>query len=153
MIKLTAKKYRHFNIGHEGGAMSCELYVDGVLAAHVENDGTGSSNKYTWVGPYEKCHSINVPADIAAHVEAQPEVDYHGYKMKPNLDMLVDDACYDFQMNRKLTIRCKKVTVFRFPTDPKDHYREYAKPFTPAIAAAIRAKHPNVIIINETLGA
>lgn len=149
-MKLTVQKYKHFNVGHEGGAMKCDLYVDGVLAAHVENEGCGGSNNYRWVG---YTNQWQTPANVQAFIDAQPEQDMCGMMMKPDLDCLVEDAIHDFEIAKKVAARCKKVLVFALPTDEKGVIREYKTPYTPAAAKAVRAKFPTAIIYNEALAA
>lgn len=148
-MKLTVKKYKHFNVGREGGAMKCELYVDGTLAALVENQGNGGPNNYRWVGRYRDHHDYAHPPDIAAHVAAAPAVEFCGQPLKPSLDMLVEDAIEDALFAASMARKCKKSTVFRLPTDGQGVYREYKTPFTPASAAMVRAKHPDAVIFNE----
>lgn len=150
-MKITIAKYRHINIGHEGGAMKCDLHIDGVLAAHVENGGFGGPNDYHWVGPF--AGQGFMPKAVKDFVDAQPEQDMCGMMLKPDLDCLVDDAVYAFEVAKKIATRCKKVLVFTIPTDPKGTIREMKGPYTPACAAWVRAKYPTAIIHNEAVAA
>jgi hypothetical protein len=149
-MKMTVKNYKHMNIGHEGGALKCDLFIDGVLAAKVENMGDGGPNRYQWVGYASQWMT---PANVQAFVDAQPEQKMAGMMCKPDLDCLVDDAIFDFQVAKKVAARCKKVLVFTLPTDEKGTLREMKSPYTAACAAWVRSKYPNAIIYNETLAA
>lgn len=150
-MKLTVQKYRHFNIGHDGGAMSCDLYVDGALAAHVEHGGHGGPNNYQWVGSF--AGQGFMPKSVKDFVDAQPEQDMYGMMVKPDLDCLVEDAILDFQVAKKIAAKCKKVLVFALPTDPKGTIREMKSPYTASCAAWVQTKYPTAIIYNETLAA
>ena len=145
-LKLTVKNYKHINIGHEGGAMTCDLYVDGVLAAKVENGGYGGTNEYRWVG---QTNQWKTPDHVQAHIEAQPEQDMCGMMLKPDLDCLVYDAIMEADIAKK----CKKAVIFTLPTDEKGTIRTYKTPYTPAAAKVLRATYPTAIIYNETLAA
>lgn len=145
-MKFTIAKYKHINIGHEGGAMTCDLYVDGNLAAHVENRGDGGPNNYRWVG---QATQWKTPDHVHAFVAAQPEQDMCGMMLKPDLDVLVGDAIEEFEVAKKIAAKCKKVLVFTLPTDPKNSFREMKSPYTPACAAWVMAKYPTATIMNN----
>jgi hypothetical protein len=153
-MKITVQKYRHINVGHEGGAMTCDLYTDGVLRAHVENQGTGGNNIYAWV--YDKKDNPTppsyrlMPADIAAHVAAQPPIDFYGTPMAPNLDILVEDACAEFDFAKKVAAAGKKAMVYSLPGDPPRSFRKMTMPYSVGLARNLRSAQPNAVIYNET---
>lgn len=147
------KKFKTLRSGMEGPAMTFDLYLDGSLAAHVRNDGNGGDNVYHWVGKYASHGGWNCPAEVQAWVDAQPEADFLGTMLKPNLDVLLEEAIFEAEIARKVATRCKKVVVFSLPTDEKGVLREYKTPYTPTAAAAVRNRYPTAIIYNETLAA
>lgn len=152
-MKLTIKKFKHFNIGHEGGAMTCELYADGGLVAYVENGGHGGPNNYVWVnGKGMKFPAQWGPnADLSGFVATQPERDCCGTMLKPDLDMLVEDAINEWDINRKILAKCKKLLTYALSEDPKDSYRQLNAPYSKELADRLRTKYPTVTIFNETL--
>lgn len=147
-MKLTVKKYKHLNVGHEGGVWKCELYINGVLAAHVDNDGSGGQNNYRWVG---YANQWTTPDDVEAFVKAQPEQDMCGVVCQPDLDVLVGDAIRLLQIDKIIAAKCKKAVVWSLPTDPEGTIREYRVPYSLQSAEAVRAQFPGAFIYNEAM--
>lgn len=157
-MKLTVKKYKFFNIGHEGGCFKCDLYIDGVLRAHVESDSWGGPTTYHWVKegkvPKGECPTSQLmPADVKAFVDAQPEVDHHGYMLKQDMDCLIEDAIATCENEQKIRTACKKYMCVSLEGDAVHTYRKYKVPYSAALAASFRKTNPKGVIFNETLAA
>lgn len=72
------------------GAFTCDLYVDGVLAAHVRHTGLLGQALYTWVGTYAGLGDIDIPDDIQRHLNTLPLV-YPSYRYPPDLDYCIEE--------------------------------------------------------------
>ena len=157
-MKFTIKKYKFFNIGPEGGCFKCDLYIDGVLRAHVESSSTGGPTDYHWVKggkvPKGECPTTMImPADVKAFVDAQPEENHHGYMLKMDMDCLIEPAIQQFEFEQKIRKVCAKVMCVSCEGDAPDTYRKYKVPYSADLAADFKRRNPKGVIFNETLAA
>ena len=155
-MKIEVKKFQHINVGFDGGVDKYDLYLDGVLRAHVETSATGGPTNYAWVRvefggkPFT---TMQMPDDVKAFVAAQPKFMYHGHELAHDMDTLTEPAITAFEVEKKIRAACKKVMCVSNEGDPAGTFRKYKVPYTPALAADYRRRNPKGVIYNETLAA
>ena len=145
-------------MSRETTAFNAELWLDGKLAAHVENDGHGGNNFLRYVDQMHGKSPFREAFD--AWVEAMPPVpvdewakerDFGPMKMDAELwvGLEVERHLEEQQYKRK----CARNTLFRLASDGPDQFRSYkpALKFTPTIAVKLRTEHGDNLleIINE----
>lgn len=150
MSKFEIRSLKTFR-GVEGPAFDCILYVDGVKAADVLNDGWGGCYRWTWLNKEAK-----VKWD--AYVAAQPEEPY-GFGMdgtfKPDGDFVVEGLVMALQDRKKMLRQMKTLTLFRLKGDKEKGlaYHSVKMPFDHKAIEWLHKKFGDelVEIINETL--
>lgn len=152
MLKLSIAKFKHFNVGHEGGAMSCDLLVDGKLAAHVENGGNGGPDEFRWVGAFADYKGYDRPDEVKAFVDAQPEYEFMGVMHKHSLETLLGVLVDEYQEKKDLTRWCKTLIVIHEKGAAKGKFLTYKCAYTAANVKYVLDKHPGAKVMNETIG-
>ena len=160
MKNAELKKLKiYVGMSRETTAFNAELWIDGKLAAHVENDGGGRSNLIRWV---DMMHGMSAFQDaFNAWTKAMPPVPCED-------DWAIERGFGPMEMDAEFWIslevervgseqdwkrKCARNTLIRLVGDSPDEFRAYkpAAKYSPEFAAQIRAKHGvNLIeIINE----
>ena len=148
MPKFELKKF-HQNRGHEGLGYDCELWMDGKLAAHCNNEGGGGSDMIRYATP-------EMQRKVEAHIATLPpyhwgEEDFHLDDSPMTIDLLMMTLITEMQTNKAFKRQCKTKTLFRLKGDAADEYHSSKQVFTPKIAEGIRKHYGDQLleIINE----
>lgn len=129
-MKIEIKSYKTC-AGRDGYAFSYTLYLDGVKAAEVTNEGCGGCNLYRWsdqVGGRSKmkdallahCRIAVVPI-IASWGYATPVAEMH----EEILDIVLEDVVGKIEEDKALKKLCKTKVVFRIEGDPEGTWRNF----------------------------
>ena len=149
MPKFELKKF-HENRGHEGMGYDCELWMDGKLAAHCNNEGGGGPDMYHFV-------SKDMERKVMAHIATLPPYRWEATEFTEahdspmNMDIFMMELICEFQANKAFKRQCKTKTLFRLKGDAADEYHLSKQVFTPKIAEGIRKHYGDQLleIINE----
>ena len=140
-------------LSRETTAFNAELWIDGKLAAHVENDGGGGSHMIRYV---DRNHGRSAyETAFNAWTEAMPPTpaDDDFGPLEMDAELWISEEVERIAWEQQLKRRCSRNTLIRIEGDGADEYRSFtpAVKFTPEFAAKLRAKHgANLIeIINE----
>jgi len=140
-------------MSRETTAFNAELWIDGELAAHVENDGGGGSHMIRYV---DRNHGRSAyETAFNAWTEAMPPTpaDDDFGPLEMDAELWISEEVERIAWEQQLKRRCSRNTLIRIEGDGTDEYRSFtpAVKFTPEFAAKLRAKHgANLIeIINE----
>jgi len=153
-MNLTIRAFKSRGIRRDGPSWSCTLYVDGIKAAAVLQEGRGGETEIDWsVGPDKSRWGGPLAARVAAYVATLPEEDA-GFGLGPmeqDLESVVAKLADEYENTQRIRRSCKTKTLFRTADQKQNEYMVMSRPFSPAIAEALRAKHPGVVILNETV--
>ena len=140
-------------MSRETTAFNAELWIDGEMAAHVENDGGGGSHMVRYV---DRNHGKSAyETAFNAWTEAMPPTpaDDDFGPLEMDAELWISEEVERIAWEQQLKRRCSRNTLIRIEGDGTDEYRSFtpAVKFTPEFAAKLRAKHgTNLIeIINE----
>ena len=151
-MELTIKALKNLGIRRDGPAWSCVLYVDGIKAATVLQEGHGGGTEIDWsVGPDKARWGGPLAKRVAEYVATLPEED-GGFglgPMKQDLESAVAKLADEYESAQRIKRACKTKTLFRTAGQSADEHMVTNRPFSPAIAEALRAKYPGVVILNE----
>lgn len=146
--------------GRQGEGFSLTLVIDGVRAAEVHNAADGGVYRWRWLESGRGAPAVRAarakwdayvaslpPEGVADGSAFQPDADYA-------LAALVDEHEEAKRLKAKLRRACRTKTLFRLPSHGPREWLEVARPFTPALKAAIEARYPGVALtfINELAG-
>ena len=140
-------------MSRETTAFNAELWIDGELAAHVENDGGGGSHMVRYVDRNHGRSAFQKAFD--AWTEAMPPTpaDDDFGPMAMDAELWIGEEVERIAWEQQLKRRCSRNTLIRIEGDGTDEYRSFtpALKFTPEVGAQLRTKHgANLIeIINE----
>jgi hypothetical protein len=146
-MKLEVRNIKK-NRGREGDGYSGTLYVDGVKAAIVDDFGDGGAARWTYfVNGRAWGRNPELEARLDAHCATLPPRTAYGMTLPVSRDVLFEDLVQEAQWRRA----CQTKTLFRLVEDGDDKYRELRQPFSPQVAAQLRAQFAArlVEIINE----
>ena len=152
MPGFDLKKY-HKNRGHEGEGFDCELWMDGVLVAHVTDEGGGGAPLYRWASREMMLkldeHIKTLPPE---HVPAQFGME--AYDRPIDRESFIWSLVTRHEEMKRWKRACKTKTLFRLASDGADKWREMKVPFSPAVAEQLRKRFGDdlLCIINETIG-
>ena len=151
-------------MSRETTAFNAELWIDGKLAAHVENDGGGGSNFIRYVdrnhgkSAYETAFNAWTEAMPPVPVEDEwPTMDgfqpaYHG-PLKMDAELWIGEEVERIALEQQLRRACGRNTLIRLEGDAANEWRTFkpAMKFTPEVGAQLRTKHGAKLleIINE----
>ena len=138
-MKVELKKIKELNTG----AFTAELWIDGNLAAGVDDDGRGGAYRYRWA---DRMHGkSDLESGFKAWIEAQPMI----AKIRPTPDIWVAAEIDRMELKRK----CARNTLIRLVGDGPEQYRSFtpAWKFTPTVAEQIRKDYGTDLleIVNE----
>ena len=145
MPKFELKKF-HKNKGHEGEGFYCELWMDGQLVAVVIDEGNGGPPLYQW-------KSREAREKVYAHIATLPDKHHSaGHGMEAWVEKADEETFIcDLVELHHIKKACKKHTCFRVKGQEDGSFYELAHPYTPEVAADIRKKHGDnlLVIFNE----
>ena len=140
-------------MSRETTAFNAELWIDGEMAAHVENDGGGGSHMVRYV---DRNHGKSAyETAFNAWTEAMPPTpaDDDFGPLEMDAELWISEEVERIAWEQQLKRRCSRNTLIRIEGDGTDEYRSFtpALKYTPEVGARLRAKHgANLIeIINE----
>ena len=142
-MKVQLKKIKELNTG----AFTAELWIDGNLAAGVDDDGRGGAYRYRWA---DRMHGkSDLESRFKAWIEAQPSVGYPFTFQRATPDIWVAAEIDRMELKRK----CARNTLIRLVGDGPEQYRSFtpAWKFTPTVAEQIRKDYGTDLleIVNE----
>jgi len=138
-MKIEARNHREVRGGMNWTGFDIDLYVDGVHACHVRDEGHGGCLLYTKRNP-----------DLMKSLEEYAEGHDRVEGLTCTVDTLVAMAVDEVEVEKRLRKDCKKVTLFRLPTDPDGEWRGFKIPFNPSVAQMVRTRYgSDVVIANE----
>ena len=133
------------------GAFTADLWIDGKLAAGVEDDGRGGGYMYRWA---DLMHGRSVLQDsFTAWIKAKDPITYTFTDGDRTLPMTPDLWVSDEMLDQQLRRSCRRNTLIRLKGDNSDSYHSFkpAWKFSPTVAEKIREDHGSdlIEIINE----
>lgn len=140
-MKLEVKNVKTWT-GVEGIGFQASLYADGKRIAIVTDDAWGAEYRYD-VRDAEKF------TEVLAYVKTLPMLEWHGIKLEPSIDSLMDDLVNKYEEDKQWKKLCKTKIVLITPDCDKGQYRLVNVPPTPALIAQVKEKYPNAEIVNE----
>ena len=153
-MNAELRKLKTFQeLSRETDAFSAELWIDGKLAAYVENDGGGGSHMIRWV---DRSHGKSAyETAFNAWTKAMPPTpadDGFG-PMAMDAELWIGEEMDRIAWEQQLKRRCSRNTLIRLEGDGANEYRTFkpAVKFTPEMGVQLRAKHGAKLIeiINE----
>jgi len=150
-MKVELKKIKELNTG----AFTAELWIDGNLAAGVDDDGRGGACRYRWA---DRMHGkSDLESRFKAWIEAQPPIVYPftgGDRILPMTpDLWIGEEITRIESARALKRKCARNTLIRLVGDGPEQYRSFtpAWKFTPTVAEQIRKDYGTDLleIVNE----
>ena len=148
MPRFEIKKF-HENRGHEGLGYDCDLYMDGVLVCHSNNEGGGAPDMHRFV-------SKEMREKVMAHIATLPphhwdESDMHLDDSPMDMDLFMMELICEFQTNKTWKRQCRTKTLFTLVGDKKDEYHIHKQAYSPKVAEGLRKHFGDklVEIINE----
>lgn len=159
-MKFEIKKFQSMRT-NDGGGFSFDLYMDGVKAAFVCDEGNGGCLFVQWsdrkqgVSELEKKFDEYVkalpPEKVPDTAEAwEKEMYPTGFRTLDG-DMFFYTMVDAYENAKRLRRMCAKKTLFRLPEDGTEFYRTINRPFSPEVKAHIMQKYPTAAILNESL--
>ena len=146
-------------MSRETTAFNAELWIDGKLAAHVENDGGGGSHMIRYVdrnhgkSAFQKAFDAWTEAMPPVPVEDEWAIERGFGPMAMDAELWIGEEVERIALEQQLRRACGRNTLIRLEGDGANEWRTFkpAMKFTPDLAAKLRAKHgANLIeIINE----
>ena len=157
-MNAELRKLKTFQeLSRETDAFSAELWIDGKIAAYVENDGGGGSHMIRYV---DRSHGKSAFEDaFNAWTKAMPPIPdewriKHGYgPLEMDAELWIGEEMDRIAWEQQLKRRCSRNTLIRLEGDGANEYRTFkpAVKFTPEMGVQLRAKHGAKLIeiINE----
>jgi len=149
--KIVVKNIKEMQ-GMDSPIFSASVYVNGIRAFSVHNDGWGAPN---WYDAFNKRGEelLKLCEDYA---KSLPDIstqwsDELGMDLPMDLDILLDDLIAEVQEKKQIKKWCKTKTVFRLPEDKDGSYRTLNHKFDNGTKIYIEKKYPNAVIMNEAI--
>ena len=146
-------------MSRETTAFNAELWIDGKLAAHVENDGGGGSHMVRYVArthgksAYETAFNAWTEAMPPVPVNDEWAIERDFGPLKMDAELWIGEEVERIALEQQLRRACGRNTLIRLEGDAANEWRTFkpARKYTPEFAAQLRATHStNLIeIINE----
>lgn len=153
-MKIELKNVKHAAFASEETAcFQATVYIDGVKAGEVSNDGKGGCNMYH---PWELQKKLDDYAKTLPDVDVSELFSDDKKHTLPNSDdLLIGDLLGDYLEARTLKRHCKKETLFRIKSETykRGEWRTLKAPFSPAARAHLIKKYGEDLgeILNETI--
>jgi len=146
-------------MSRETTAFNAELWIDGKLAAHVENDGGGGSHMIRYVdrnhgkSAFQKAFDAWTEAMPPVPVEDEWAIGRDFGPLEMDAELWISEEVERIAWEQQLKRRCSRNTLIRLEGDGANEYRTFkpAVKFTPEMGVQLRAKHGAKLIeiINE----
>ena len=146
-------------MSRETTAFNAELWIDGKLAAHVENNGGGGSHMVRYVdrnhgeSAFQKAFDAWTEAMPPVPVEDEWAIGRDFGPLEMDAELWISEEVERIAWEQQLKRRCSRNTLIRIEGDAANEWRTFkpARKYTPEFAAQLRATHStNLIeIINE----
>lgn len=156
-MKFEIKKFQSMRTD-DGGGFSFDLYIDGVKAAFVIDEGNGGG---VWPRWFDRMHGLSdLEKKFNEYVATLPpiplpedalESEKSFYPRPMDAETFLCQLVDDFEAKRQLRRWCSKKTVFRLPEDKVGEYRTINRKFDAQVRDQIRRKYPTAIIENEVV--
>jgi hypothetical protein len=128
-MNVTVKNSKKAD-GRDGLMWSCDLYIDGVKAAHVYNQGNGGMTFFQWDNP-----------TLGKSFESFAQTTPHG-----SGEMLVSDLCDKLDTQKMLKRLCKNKTVVKMKKNKEGEYSIWNVPFTQQVKEKILQANGDQVI-------
>ena len=153
-MNAELRKLKTFQeLSRETDAFSAELWIDGKIAAYVENDGGGGSHMIRYV---DRSHGKSAyETAFNAWTKAMPPTpaDDDFGPLEMDAELWIGEEMDRIAWEQQLKRRCSRNTLIRLEGDGANEYRTFkpAVKFTPEMGVQLRAKHGAKLIeiINE----
>ena len=141
VMKLTVKNLKKME-GRGGYVWSCDLYIDGVKAAHVLDEGYGGMVDFHW---YRK----ELESPFLDYIKTLPK--RNGHEETPAL--FVAALCDEAEEQKTLKRWCKTKTVIRMKDAEEGKFTMFKTRFSPMVKEALLKKYGDRIVefVNETV--
>jgi hypothetical protein len=139
-MKITLKNISYNSrLSEETAAFVATIYVDGVMAGEVRNQGRGGPNFYHWVNK-------TVENAAEAYVKTLPPVktDFESVpELSMDMDLFIGDLLEKHLLLKQYKSWIKKHTrtVFRLKTDEKGTFRILNMPYTIELLQKLMGEH------------
>ena len=146
------KVKEYAELSHDSIAFNAELWIDGKLAAHVEDDGHGGSVFFRYV---DRTHGKSkFETAFEAWLSAMPPVPCDDFgPMDMDSELWVGQELDRINLEKTLQRKCARNTLIRMVGDLDTEFRSFkpARKYSPAFAAQLREKHGDKLIeiLNE----
>ena len=149
--------------GREGYGFNANLYHNGKKVCFVMDSGNGGCYRYEWTNRDVERVSIKHPDSgydykvtpeekiLKDHVEALPEFECYGGMMKHDSDTFISNLIDSYEYKKKLKSRCRTKTLFTLPDCGENECYTIKAKFCEKIKTFIMSKHPEAVILNETI--
>jgi hypothetical protein len=149
-VKITLKNLKIAQwASEETLCFRATVYVDGVKAGEVSNEGSGGPNSYH---PHELWQALERHAQTLPAIVSDLVRDGEPFTYRPSADTLIDAAVEAAEEAKRIKRLCRTSTLYRVNGEEyaPGAYMQLKRPYSEAVALAIRARHPQgVTIINE----
>ena len=147
------KVKEYAGLSHDSIAFNAELWIDGTLAAHVEDDGHGGSVFFRYVDRNHGKSEFETAFDAwVAAMPPTPADDDFG-PMDMDAELWVGQELDRINLEKTLQRKCSRNTLIRMVGDSDTEFRSFkpARKYSPAFAAQLRERHgENLLeILNE----
>ena len=118
------------------------IFIDGIRAGTVENDGHGGCNFYFFT-------DRKVEEAFKAFAKAETGADF-----EPE-DVYIGKLLDQYETEKQFRRWCKTKTVFRLKGDKPEQWRTLKSPYSPASVQFVRSKYGDQVeeILNERFAA
>ena len=146
------KVKEYAGLSHDSIAFNAELWIDGTLAAHVEDDGHGGAVFFRYV---DRNHGKSeFETAFEAWLSAMPPVPCDDFgPMDMDSELWVGQELDRINLEKTLQRKCARNTLIRMVGDLDTEFRSFkpARKYSPAFAAQLREKHGDKLIeiLNE----
>ncbi len=101
-IKLELRSIKHAkSLSHETPAYTAAIFLDGKKVGVVENHGHGGPDFAHFSDP-------SAEAKIAAHFQALPPINSHGFELEQDFELWCHQTIYDLEILKKVRRICSK---------------------------------------------
>ena len=102
-LDITVKNIQFFE-GHDGYGLNCSLYYQGKLLCRVHDGAYGGEFEYREVKDRDKLEKL---FEEVSKLPTEPS-EYFPEGMQPNLDMIVEELCNHFDLQKRISREKKK---------------------------------------------
>lgn len=136
-----------WNMSEETTAFTATLYIDGKLAAHVKNEGTGGDNypRFTDRELEKEFHEFckNLPPEYLDDDDDEP------YPM--TYDSFLGNLLSEWILNDDWKKACKKGVVYTLTSHKDGEYMLWKVPYSPEMAKRVREQYSETGNLKEII--